>query len=119
MHAGVVAVTDFDTKVAVVVRADLAAWQRLNVCAFLISGVAAACARRTVMPTLSYAGSPVTPSGGVVHCHSRLVAISAPSAMARNFAQTTVGTTTFMPAMVPKPQSVPAITLSRPTTSAY
>ena len=25
------AVTDFDTKVAVVVRDDLAAWQRLNV----------------------------------------------------------------------------------------
>lgn len=35
-------VTDFDTKVAVVVRDDLAVWQRLNVCAFLISGVAAA-----------------------------------------------------------------------------
>jgi hypothetical protein len=31
-------VTDFDTKVAVVVRDDLAAWQRLNVCAFLMSG---------------------------------------------------------------------------------
>jgi hypothetical protein len=37
-----VAVTDFDTKVAVIVRDDLAAWQRLNVCAFLISGVSAA-----------------------------------------------------------------------------
>jgi hypothetical protein len=37
-----VAVNDFDTKVAVVVRDDLAAWQRLNVCAFLISGVVAA-----------------------------------------------------------------------------
>jgi hypothetical protein len=37
-----VAVTDFDTKVAVVVRGDLAGWQRLNVCAFLISGVTAA-----------------------------------------------------------------------------
>jgi hypothetical protein len=37
-----VAVTDFDTKVAVVVRDDLAAWQRLNVTAFLISGVVAA-----------------------------------------------------------------------------
>jgi hypothetical protein len=35
------AVTDFDTKVAVVVRDDLAVWQRLNVCAFLISGVTA------------------------------------------------------------------------------
>jgi hypothetical protein len=37
-----VAVTDFETKVAVVVRDDLAGWQRLNVCAFLISGVTAA-----------------------------------------------------------------------------
>lgn len=36
------AVTDFDTKIAVVVRDDLAAWQRLNVCAFLTSGVTAA-----------------------------------------------------------------------------
>lgn len=36
------AVTDFETKVGVVVRDDLAGWQRLNVCAFLISGVTAA-----------------------------------------------------------------------------
>lgn len=35
------AVTDFDTKVAVVVRDDLEPWQRLNVCAFLTSGVVA------------------------------------------------------------------------------
>ncbi|MEA2458592.1 MAG: hypothetical protein QOC95_1564 [Thermoleophilaceae bacterium] len=35
------AVTDFDTKVAVVVRDDLAPWQRLNVTAFLMSGVTA------------------------------------------------------------------------------
>ena len=35
------AVTDFDTKVAVVVRDDLAAWQRLNVVAFLMSGITA------------------------------------------------------------------------------
>jgi len=34
-------VTDFDTKVAVVVRDDLAGWQRLNVTAFLMSGVTA------------------------------------------------------------------------------
>ncbi len=30
----------FDTKIGIVVRADLAAWQRLNVTAFLASGVA-------------------------------------------------------------------------------
>lgn len=36
------AVTDFETKVAVVVRDDLAVWQRLNVTAFLMSGIVAA-----------------------------------------------------------------------------
>jgi hypothetical protein len=44
------AVTDFDTKVAVVVRDDLAAWQRLNVCAFLVSGVVAGADERVVGP---------------------------------------------------------------------
>jgi hypothetical protein len=34
-------VVEFDTKIAVVVRDDLAAWQRLNVTAFLISGITA------------------------------------------------------------------------------
>ena len=34
-------VTDFDTKVAVMVRDDLATWQRLNVTAFLMSGIVA------------------------------------------------------------------------------
>ena len=32
----------FETKIAVVIRDDLATWQRLNVCAFLVSGIAAA-----------------------------------------------------------------------------
>ncbi len=32
----------FDTKIAVVIRTDLEAWQKLNVAAFLASGVAAA-----------------------------------------------------------------------------
>ncbi|WP_134740978.1 DUF2000 domain-containing protein [Nocardioides sp. 503] len=32
----------FDTKIAVLVRDDLAAWQRLNVTAFLASGITAA-----------------------------------------------------------------------------
>ena len=36
------AVTDFDTKAAVVVRDDLAVWQRLNVTAFLTSGIVGA-----------------------------------------------------------------------------
>jgi hypothetical protein len=37
-----VGVADFDTKAAVVVRDDLAVWQRLNVTAFLMSGVSVA-----------------------------------------------------------------------------
>jgi hypothetical protein len=32
----------FDTKIAVLLREDLLEWQSLNVCAFLVSGVAAA-----------------------------------------------------------------------------
>ncbi|WP_067653132.1 DUF2000 domain-containing protein [Nocardia harenae] len=32
----------FDTKIAVLLRDDLAGWQRLNVCAFLVSGITAA-----------------------------------------------------------------------------
>ncbi len=36
------AVSDFETKMAVLVRDDLVPWQRLNVCAFLTSGVIAA-----------------------------------------------------------------------------
>src|SRR5258705_12988752 len=32
----------FDTKIAVVIRSDLEAWQKLNVASFLISGIAAA-----------------------------------------------------------------------------
>ena len=32
----------FDTKIAVVIRADLEAWQKLNVASFLASGIAAA-----------------------------------------------------------------------------
>ena len=33
---------EFDTKVAIVVREDLAVWQKLNVTAFLATGIAAA-----------------------------------------------------------------------------
>ena len=35
-------VMDFDTKIAIVVRDDLATWQKLNVAAFLTSGVTGA-----------------------------------------------------------------------------
>jgi hypothetical protein len=39
--------TRFDTKIAIAVRADLQAWQKLNVTAFLASGIAA-CAPETM-----------------------------------------------------------------------
>jgi hypothetical protein len=51
------AVTDFETKVAVVVRDDLAAWQRLNVCAFLMSGVVAGAGEPVVGPDYEDASS--------------------------------------------------------------
>ena len=41
-------VTDFETKVAVAVRDDLAVWQKLNVAAFLTSGVVAAAGEEVV-----------------------------------------------------------------------
>jgi hypothetical protein len=41
-------VTDFATKVAIVVRDDLAPWQALNVTAFLTSGVVAGAGERVV-----------------------------------------------------------------------
>ena len=44
------AVTDFETKAAVVVRDDLAVWQRLNVTGFLISGVVAGADEPVVGP---------------------------------------------------------------------
>ena len=49
----------------------------------------------------------------------RCEASRAPSARALNFAHITVGWTLGRPADVPKPQSVPAMTFSRPTRLAY
>ena len=40
----------FDTKIAIAVRADLAAWQKLNVTAFLSSGIAAGVPETTGKP---------------------------------------------------------------------
>jgi hypothetical protein len=45
---GTVAVTDFPTKAAVVVRDDLAVWQRLNVTGFLVSGLVGGAGERVV-----------------------------------------------------------------------
>lgn len=42
------AVTDFPTKAAVVVRDDLAVWQRLNVTGFLVSGLVGGARERVV-----------------------------------------------------------------------
>ena len=41
-------VRDFDTKTAVVVRDDLPVWQRLNVTAFLVSGIVGGTPERVV-----------------------------------------------------------------------
>jgi hypothetical protein len=41
-------VGEFDTKVGVVVRDDLATWQRLNVVAFLVSGIVARAGREAI-----------------------------------------------------------------------
>ncbi len=46
-------VADFDTKVAVVVRDDLEPWQRLNVTAFLVSGVTASAGAAAIGDALS------------------------------------------------------------------
>ena len=45
-------------------------------------------------------------------------AMRAPSAIAASFAHTTSGSTAAWPTQVPKPQSLPAITFSRPTSLA-
>ena len=50
------AVTDFPTKVAVVVRDDLEAWQRLNVTAFLMSGIVGGADEPVVGPPYEDAG---------------------------------------------------------------
>ena len=46
----------FDTKVAFIVRDDLAAWQRMNVVAFLATGVAAAAPEMIGKPYVDAAG---------------------------------------------------------------
>jgi hypothetical protein len=54
----------------------------------------------------------------VWRAHSLSLVIRAPSARAPSFAQAMVGTTVGAPAKVAKPQSTPATTFSRPTSSA-
>ena len=47
----------FDTKVAIIVRNDLTAWQRLNVVAFLATGVASAAPDAMGQPYVDAAGN--------------------------------------------------------------
>jgi hypothetical protein len=51
----------FDTKIAVVLRADLAQWQKLNVTAFLVSGIAATVAGVTGEPYEDASGNRYLP----------------------------------------------------------
>ena len=55
----------FDTKIAIAVRDDLATWQRLNVTAFLASGVAAAHPELIGFPYEDADGSKYLPLLGV------------------------------------------------------
>jgi hypothetical protein len=51
----------FDTKIAVLVRDDLEGWQRLNVTAFLVSGIVAACPQLIGDPYEDADGTPYLP----------------------------------------------------------
>jgi hypothetical protein len=51
----------FDTKIAIVLREDLLAWQRLNVTAFLASGITAAYPQLVGAPYLDADGTPYLP----------------------------------------------------------
>jgi len=54
----------FETKIAVVVREDLAVWQKLNVTAFLASGIAAAVPATIGQPYVDATGRGHTPLFG-------------------------------------------------------
>src|SRR5262249_28758784 len=65
-------------------------------------------------------GHSVTPKSEIRHTHhNRLDASCAPSASEASFIHTILESTCRRPAKVPKPQSTPAMTFSRPTTPAY
>lgn len=55
----------FDTKIALVVRDDLATWQRLNVTAFLSSGITAAHPQLVGLPYLDADGTSYLPLIGM------------------------------------------------------
>lgn len=53
--------TTFDTRVAILVRADLLTWQKLNVTAFLASGIAGAAIEAMGEPYVDAAGRAYAP----------------------------------------------------------
>ena len=55
----------FDTKIALVVRDDLATWQRLNVTAFLSSGITAAHPQLVGLPYIDADGTSYLPLIGM------------------------------------------------------
>ena len=73
---------------------------------------------------LRFAGEPVDAAGTrrlmarAAYLHSCSLASRAPSAIAASFAQVIFGSTGTRAAKVAKPQSLPAMTFSRPTTPA-
>lgn len=56
--------THFDTKIAVLLRDDLAGWQRLNVTAFLVSGIAGTAPALLGEPYLDADGTEYLPMFG-------------------------------------------------------
>ena len=56
--------TGIDTKIAVLLRDDLASWQKLNMTAFLVSGIAATVAEATGRPYEDASGRPYLPMFG-------------------------------------------------------
>jgi len=83
----------FDTKIAIAVRSDLATWQKLNVTAFLASGVAAGVAEVAGKPYEDGSGNrylemfrqPVLvytgPAGALAAARERAVARGMPTAL--------------------------------------
>lgn len=75
----------FDTKVALIVRDDLAGWQRLNVAAFLATGIAAAAPEALGQPYRDAADRPYAAMLGqpILIFQSDLPGLQAAHALAR------------------------------------
>ena len=53
----------FDTKITIIIRDDLATWQKLNVTAFLMSGITGAILGLSARPIRTGV------EGGILRCH--------------------------------------------------